>query len=58
MPAVFVSQAFFVVIARSPGSDSTEVLFPLISFKIWYLTVFSLVLYRYIQGFCLFWGES
>ena len=30
---------FFVVIARSPGSDSTEVLFPLISFKFWYLTV-------------------
>ena len=40
MSAVFVSQAFFfVVIARSPGSDSTEVLFPLISFKFWYLTV-------------------
>ena len=41
MSAVFVSQAFFffVVIVRSPGSDSTEVLFPLISFKFWYLTV-------------------
>ena len=30
---------FFAVIARSPGSDSTEVLFTLISFKFWYLTV-------------------
>ena len=34
-----LSGFFFVVIARSPGSDSTEVLFPLTSFKFWYLTV-------------------
>ena len=39
MSALFVSQPFFFVAkARSLGSDSTEVLFPLISFKFWYLT--------------------
>ena len=45
---------FFEVIARSPVSDSTEVLFPLMYPLSSGINRCILVLYRYI----LFWGEG